>query len=190
MKITVREAAAADARLIAQAVAMAMGEEIAKAYCGVENYLEVLTEIARMEDSQYSYRNALVALADDRPAGAIVGYDGGSLHRLRDRTLAVIRRFNPRLSVLEEETGAGEFYLDSVGVLPEFRGCGIGRRLLLAMKERAFAAGHACVGLLVDEANPDAERLYVALGFARVGTKRFFGHRMWHLQARSSECME
>jgi len=189
MKITVREATAADARIIAQAVVMAMGEETAEAYCG-DKCLEVLTEIARMEDSQYSYRNALVAVADDRPAGAIVGYDGGSLHRLRDRTLAVIRRFNPGLPVVEEETEAGEFYLDSVGILPEFRGCGIGRRLLLAMRERAFAAGHARVGLLVDDANPDAERLYAALGFARVGTRRFFGHKMWHLQARSSEQRE
>ena len=45
-----------------------------------------------------------------------------------------------------------------------------------------WGEGHACVGLIVDNDNPQAENLYSALGFERVGTRLFFGHQMWHLQ--------
>ncbi len=184
MYITVRPATLGDAKMIALSVAMAMGEETAKEYCG-KNYIEVLEEVAKREGTQYSYRHALVAMADDCPAGAIVGYDGALLQPLRTKTRSVIHPYHPQLSAVEDETEAGEFYLDSIGILPEFRGRGIGRSLLLAMKERAFAAGHPCVGLLVDVENPEAERLYLSLGFKQVGTKKFFGHPMKHLQAQS-----
>jgi len=184
MNITIRQAAIDDSRIIARSLVMAMGEETAKVYCG-NNYINVLDEIVRMEDSQYSYHNALLAMADDVPAGAIVGYDGGLLNRLRDKTLSVIHKYNPRLTVVDEETENGEFYLDSIGILPEFRGCGIGRKLLLAMRDKAFSSGHKCVGLLVDYENPQAEKLYASLGFKRVGTKMFFGHKMWHMQSQS-----
>ena len=66
--------------------------------------------------------------------------------------------------------------------MPEFRGMGIGRALVSAFCEKAFAEGCARVGLIVDYENPQAEILYRSLGFERVGTRLFFGHRMWHLQ--------
>lgn len=172
-----------DYPIIARAVCMAMGEETAKVYCG-SSCMKVLEELARMEGTQYSYRNALVATADGVPAGAIVGYDGSQLYRLRESTLAVVHRYNQQFAAIEDETEEGEFYIDSIGILPEFRGCGVGRKLLTAMREQAFSAGHGCVGLLVDCENPQAERLYVSIGFVQVGTKRFFGHTMRHLQWR------
>lgn len=181
MNIQIRKATKEDATLIAQVVAMAIGDESATDYCG-KDYLNVLEEIVRMEDTQYSYRNAIIAECDGSPAGALVGYDGGMLQPLRKQTLAVIHRYNPGLVMAEDETQAGEFYMDSLGVLPEFRGLGIGKALLLAMREKAFAEGHERVGLLVDFENPKAERLYLSIGFERVDTKVFLGHRMWHLQ--------
>ncbi len=183
MNIVIRPAAVQDSGVIVRSLILAMGEKTAKVYCGPD-YREVLDEIVRMECSQYSYRNALVAVADGIPAGAVVGYDGGLLQPLRDPTLAVIRRYNPGLSVVDDETEAGEFYIDSIGVSPGFRGRGIGSQLLCAMRDRAFASGHPCVGLLVDCENPEAERLYLSLGFEPVGTKMFFGHPMRHLQSK------
>lgn len=57
-----------------------------------------------------------------------------------------------------------------------------GARLLAAMRDRALAEGHERVGLLVDFGNPDAERLYLSLGFTRMEERKFLGHDMWHLQ--------
>ena len=143
---------------------MALGKETMKLYCG-ENYQDVLEELVRMENTQYSYRNALVADVNGTPAGAIVGYDGARLHELRRPTLRRIEeRTGQTFEGVEDETQPGEYYLDSLGVLPEYRRLG-----------RA--------GLLVDVENPGAEHLYHTLGFERVETRSLFGHRQWHLQA-------
>ena len=81
----------------------------------------------------------------------------------------------------------GEFYLDSIGVLPQFRGLGIGAMLLCEMTRMAHENGHEHVALIVDEDNPSAEKLYTRLGFRRVGTRIFFGHRMWHLRTKKPQ---
>lgn len=180
--ITIRPATEADAALIAQVVAMAIGdEEGVRHYCG-EQYLDVLADIASQSDTQYSWQQTLVAEVDGEAVGAVVGYDGGELSRLRDGTYGVIRKTIAEAQPIIDETEAGEYYLDSVGVLPHFQGRGIGRALVNALCTKAFAEGHQRVGLIVDRENPRAESLYASLGFRRVGTKLFFGHKMWHLQ--------
>lgn len=182
-QIVIRQASEDDAQLIASAVVMAIGgEESARKYCG-DDYMTVLEELARMETSQYSWHNALVAEVDGALAGTVIGYDGARLQELRSHTFDVIRmHIGTSLPFIEDETGPGEFYLDSIAVLPAFRGCGVGGRLLAAMRDRALAEGHERVGLLVDFGNPDAERLYLSLGFTRVEERKFLGHDMWHLQ--------
>lgn len=80
MDYVIRPATPDDAAIIAAALTMALGEETMKMYCG-ENCQSVLEELARREDTQYSYRNALVAEMDGALAGAIVGYDGARLLR-------------------------------------------------------------------------------------------------------------
>lgn len=180
-KIIIRNAFPEDAPLIAWTVATAIGEETLERYCGNAG-LSVLEILARTKISQYSFQNSLVAEINSIPVGVIVGYDGALLRKLRPITFALIHEKTGKYLQLEEETQAGEFYLDSVSVYPEFRGRGIGRKLILKMCERAFAAGHQKVGLLVDAENPRAEKLYSELGFVRITPKRFCGNAMWHLQ--------
>lgn len=181
-KITIRPASIDDASLIAQVVVMGIGsEEALQNYCG-EHYLDVLTKVACSEHAQYSYHNALVAEIDGRPVGGIVGYDGGTLYPLREGTYSVIRRYHAHVPTIIDETSAGEFYVDSVAVLPDYRGCGVGRALLDGMCTKAFSEGHRRVGLLVDCDNPAAERLYASIGFKRINPTTFLGHQMWHMQ--------
>ncbi|MBR7183936.1 MAG: GNAT family N-acetyltransferase, partial [Alistipes sp.] len=59
---------------------------------------------------------------------------------------------------------------------------GVGAALIRALCNRAATEGHSRVGLIVDNINPQAERLYTSLGFKRVGSRQFLGHQMWHLQ--------
>ena len=182
--ITVREATENDAEIIARAVAMAIGDEEAlREYCG-EDYLAVLTDIARARRTQYSWEYALVAEVNGTTAGAIVGYDGAQLHALREGTFAILREKIGRTPTIDDETEAGEYYLDSVGVLPEFRNLGVGKALIEALCEKAFKEGHTTVGLIVDQENPHAEHLYTALGFSRINSRTFFHHPMWHLQRK------
>lgn len=174
--ITIRAAAIDDAELIATAVCMAVG------YDREHPIYPVFRELAAREVAQYSYRNALIAEIDGVAAGAIVGYDGARLQELREPIFPLLEKHLGGSLQIEDECEAGEFYLDSLGVLPHFRGLGVGAQLLMAMSHRAFSEGHERVGLIVDVDNPRAERLYTSLGFRRVGTRQFLGHKMWHLQ--------
>ena len=185
-KITVREAREEDAPIVAMAVALAIGEEGAlHDYCG-ENYLAVLTKIARTENTQYSWRFAFVAEVNGEAAGAVVGYNGARLQELREGTFSVLRSEVGRTPNIDDETSAGEYYLDSVAVIPKFRGRGIGATLINAFCEKAFAEGAERVGLIVEEDN-NAKKLYLSQGFTKVGEQLFFGHRMHHLQKFSPE---
>ena len=186
MDITIRIAKIDDANIIAQAIAMAIGDTRAlESYCGPD-YIAVLEEIARLEDSQYSYNNALVAEVNGQVVGAVVAYDGAQLHPLRQKTLSVIHKYNPNFIMADDETQPGEYYLDALAVLPEYRRLGIGKMLLRALQDHVAKGNHPCIGLLVDYDNPHAERLYQSVGFRRVGTKMFIGHKMWHMQTTST----
>ena len=178
--ITIRKATPEDAILIAQVVGMAIGEKSMPHYCG-NSWMNVIAHIARQENTQYSYRNTLVAEVDGVRAGAIIGYDGAQLHALRQPTFDIILQYVDKINITEDETEAGEYYLDSIGVLPEYRKIGIATKLIEAMRDKIFAEGHTKFGLIVDFDNPTAERLYTQIGFRRVGQRTFLGHKMWHL---------
>ena len=82
---------------------------------------------------------------------------------------------------MDDETQAGELYLDSLAVLPEYRYRGIAKLLIRATKERANSMGLPCVGLLVDKANTSGEALYSSVGFRYVNDNQWGGHPMKHL---------
>jgi ribosomal protein S18 acetylase RimI-like enzyme len=56
-----------------------------------------------------------------------------------------------------------------MGLLPEYRGNGIGRRILETAIKAAFSTGIERIELLVYETNPQAIRLYRSLGFVEEG---------------------
>lgn len=174
--IVVRPARREDAEAVAEAVCMAVG------YDTTNPLYPVFLELARREVAQYSYLNALIAEVDGEVAGAIVGYDGARLEELRAPIYPLLEEHLGSAPHIEDETEAGEYYLDSLGVRSAFRGMGVGSMLINAACDKAYSEGHERVGLIVDYDNPNAERLYTSLGFERVGTKLFLGHNMWHMQ--------
>ena len=173
--ITIREATPSDSELIATVVCMAVG------YDTTHPIYPVFEELARRDVSQYSWRNTLIAEVDGVTAGALVGYDGALLTTLREPIYPLLERHLGSTLNIEDETEVGEFYLDSVGVLPEYRGRGVASRLFEAQCERASALGHKVAGLIVDVDKPKAEALYARLGFVYLDDKDFFSHRMKHM---------
>lgn len=174
--VFIRRATVDDASFIGLMVCMALN------YDEKHPLYEIFVKLAARDDAQYSYCNTLIAEADGARVGAVVGYDGSRLYELRAPLLALIKEKMGEVFDIEDETSAGEFYCDSLAVLPSHRGRGIGRSLLLSMREKAFADGFNRMGLLVDVDNPGAEALYSSLGFERVNPTTFLGHKMWHLQ--------
>ena len=140
---------------------------------------ESMTAIAAAEETIYSYENTIVAEVDGKVVGAMCAYDGADYQRLKQPIVDVLGADSGFAQL--KETGAGEFYLDSVGVLPEYRGRGIASSLFEAQCERAASLGHKKAGLIVDEDKPQAEALYARLGFTYLDDKDFFGHTMKHM---------
>jgi len=176
-----------DAPFIGASVVDAIGEEIAANLAGenhtVGDVIDMFASLAGRDDTQYSYRNALVALDDEgEPVGVCVGYDGALLHELRRPFFEVVtERLGQHLEGVEDECEPNEFYLDTLAVLPAHRGKGIASQLLKAMIERAREAGKPA-GLLVDKINPRARRLYERVGFVQVGERPFVHVLMDHMQ--------
>ena len=182
----IRKATKAQSEEIAKLIMMAMTDDCCLYFCGegygLENFLKMMTMLVEHGDSQYSYRNTLVAMDGDKVVGISVSYDGGLLHDLRRAFIeAAKEHIGKDHSGMDDETEAGELYLDSLAVLPEYRRQGIARKLLLATKERANRLGLPCVGLLVDKDNPVGEALYTSVGFRYVNDSRWGGHPMKHL---------
>lgn len=69
---------------------------------------------------------------------------------------------------------ADECYVANVAVHPDFRGRGIGGRLLRALEESAKERGGAFLSLEVRESNLPALALYRSHGFVRAGLRKNF----------------
>ncbi len=180
----IRQAIKTDAKAIAQLTVAAM-PELAMQFCAssnIEEAYQLFERFIRLEGNQYSYRNALVYMADDEVAGAVSGYDGAQIQHLREPFFSYLQEnYHPNGFAMEYESEAGEYYLDTVSVSPMHQGKGIGKGLIRAVLQHAKALGHDKAGLLVDEENPNAKRLYENLGFEPAGHKLLLGKMHHHL---------
>ncbi len=175
-----KEQAAEIASLIMEAMDYDCCQNFAGEAHTLQDFHRMMTSLVAMDDSQYSYRNTLVALVDGQLAGCLVGYDGKDLRRLRKRFIEKAAEYLGRdFSGMDDETQAGEFYLDSLCVKQDFRKRGIATKLI---REAIRRHGSQPVGLLVDHTHPWAERLYRAIGFEFVNETEWGGHAMNHLQ--------
>jgi DNA-3-methyladenine glycosylase I len=184
--IEIKKANSEQSAEIAHLIMMAMTNECCLYFCGkghnLTDFHKMMTTLVERTDSQYSYKNALVAMDNDKLVGVAVSYDGALLHELRQAFIKAAReQIGKDHSQIDDETQAGELYLDSLAVIPEYRRQGIAQQLLKATKEKANKMGLPCVGLLVDKANPAGESLYISIGFKYVNDSQWGGHPMKHL---------
>lgn len=174
--MNIRRAHPTDARLIGESIVMAIGEEIALSLAGenhtIEDVINLFASLATRTDTQYSYLNTLVVMGDfGKPAGVAVAYDGARLHDMRRHFFAAAAdRLGVHMENVEDECTPDEFYLDTLAVLPDYRGKGYAQALIQATAERARECGKP-LGLLVEKENHPARRLYEKAGF------RFFEER-------------
>ena len=179
--ITIRKAKKEEASQIAEFFMLAWPVEDILQDNGItyEHLHESMTEIAASEHTIYSHENTFVAEVDGKIVGAMCAYDGADYQRLKQPVVDLLGNDSGFAQL--KETEEGEFYLDSVGILQEYRNRGIGSKLFATQIERARSLGHTMVGLIVDVDKPKAEALYTRLGFKHLDNKDFFGHPMKHM---------
>ena len=183
----IKKAKPEDAKAIAAYLLLAM-EDIVYQFIGeksLEKATQFLLNLIGKKENQYSYENCWVMELENEVVAVAVVYDGGKLQELRAPVAQEIksmfnRHFNP-----ENETSAGEYYIDSIGVNPQQQGKGLGSKLLRFLIDEYVYKRRETLGLLVDKENPDAKKLYLKLGFEIVGEKTLAGKSMEHLQFRA-----
>src|SRR5688572_4709323 len=112
----IRKAKLEEYKIIAPLILLAMGD-IVFHFIGEnssEKATSLLESLISQSGNQYSFENCWVAEAEGEIVAAALVYDGGKLQQLREPVAEAIklmfnRPFNP-----EDETQAGEYYIDCV----------------------------------------------------------------------------
>lgn len=181
-----------DARLIAGNILAGMGYDVFSGQTGKlevgdkwlepAEAVELFREICLREDTLYSWKRTRVACVGGEPVGTLTAYPSDDYLTLRKQTWG---QLGAESSEAEPECCPGEFYLDSLAILPEFRrkvfewdgtSDRIGHLLLLDGIEIARRKGLHRVSLIVDESKPRLRSYYSAIGFRSDGKVLFFGH--------------
>ena len=180
----IRKATCEDYKFIAEHLFYAM-EDIVYKFIGKEDKesaIQFLEYFAKHTNNQYSYENCFILEYNGIKAGVANLYAGAELAELRKPVLKYIKDEFDRDFIPEDETQSGEIYLDTFGVSPKFRGKGLGTKILTYLIEEFCQRHNQKLGLLVDNDNPKAEKLYLKLGFKKVADKTLMGKPMKHLQ--------
>ena len=182
--------------------------ELTDSFMPLSSAVDVFRDICAREDTLYSYARTRIACVDGRSAGALISYPGEDNAALRTFTWSLLdgdsssaaAASNPETSSQEsgdcdssadlfadvdEECEAGEYYLDSLAVHPDFRGRlfeyegvqeKLGHILLLDGIRCGQALGYTRTSLIVDVDRPRLHHYYSQLGFRPVRDILFFGH--------------
>lgn len=182
--LIIRKATITDSNAIAALLYIAMDDIIARLINDENsaNGIAFLQHFVQQKDNQYSWQNCWVLTIDDTIQAAINIYDGAALEILRLPILNYIHTIHSQKINPENETQAGEWYIDSLGVNKTIQGKGLGSILLEFVIDEFVNKKQQTLGLLVDVENPKAKVLYERLGFKVVGDKTLMGHQLQHMQ--------
>ncbi|MDQ0640094.1 ribosomal protein S18 acetylase RimI-like enzyme [Pedobacter sp. W3I1] len=143
---------------------------------------EIFKGFFQPQGNQYSYENTLVYEEDGKVLGSLNAYDGGKLLELRKPFLTYLAEHHQADDIHKDvETESGEFYLDTISVNPLSQGKGIGKQLIKAGIDWAKQLGYHNVGLLVEQNNDRALKLYQNMGFVIQNEKQFMGGLYHHM---------
>ena len=170
----------------------------------VQDAVKIVGEVCARPDTLYSYTRTRVACVDGKAVGSLTAYSGDDYLPLRDLTWGLLNSFfasnyddasgegtandegaESVMPSAEPECRPGEFYLDSMAILPEYRRMTfeyagstdrIGHLLMLDGIEEGRRKGFTRISLIVDKIKPRLKSYYSALGFRPDGEILFFGH--------------
>lgn len=191
-KITLRAATVHDVPFLAMVIAEALDDDIMEQYEQAGNRIpdaqrermDIIEKVIAATDTLYTWHHGTIAQdAAGTPLGALVAYSGDDYMQRREVTFrmfasVVEQSFDP--STMDAETVPGEFYLDSLAVLPSHRGRGVARILLESGIKKAKSMARPAI-LACSPENVGAKRLYESLGFRGTHIYSLFGHPYWRM---------
>lgn len=179
----IRPAKPEDVTQVVPLLLQAMGELAAKLTHTQDQKTinRIFEHFFQKENNQYSYENTLVFEEAEKVIGSLTAYDGAKLIELRKPFLAYLNKTSAEHNNQDAETQSGEFYLDSISVNASAQGKGIGKQLIQAGIAMGWQLGHQNIGLLVEQNNVGALKLYLQMGFKIQNEKEFMSGLYHHM---------
>lgn len=162
--LILRPAGLDDAAALVRIVEMASEGLVTHVWAGMaepgESPRDVGLRRARRGEGSFSHLNATVASLAGQVQGGLIGYPIGAPQEIGPDMPAM---FVPLQEL--ENRAPGSWYVNVLAVMPEWRGHGIGSRLLLEADRQARDSGCTTMSIIVSDGNPGARRLYERDGF-------------------------
>ena len=128
------------------------------------------------EDLLYSYARTRIAEVDGTVAGSLLSYPGDIYREMREKTFRELwPDFFRDHGDSDQEADPGEYYLDTLAVLPQYRRHGIGRALLEDGIRKGRSLGYGRITLVADHDMPHLIKLYEEIGFRKEEIRHAFG---------------
>ena len=133
-----------------------------------QSVLEFGRERAQRDSGGFSWKNAVVAEVNGEIAASLVGYrlddpyDLGTLAEMPETVQPLVKL---------EAKAPGSWYVNVLATFPEFRGRGIGAKLLEIAESKGSEAGAPAMSVIVGSWNETAMRLYRRAGYATVASE-------------------
>ncbi len=137
---------------------------------------KILSDIFPLPGHRLSYEFTTIVKHNNQIVAAMVHFPGSDIGKLDRRlylsmlkqyklpdTLKLIRRALPLIFI--KETNRDEYFLSNLVVRRQFRGQGIGGKMLSYAEERAKNAGFSKISLIVNLENKKARRFYDRHGY-------------------------
>jgi ribosomal protein S18 acetylase RimI-like enzyme len=180
MEITFRKATAADSDLIADLVFGETGSEgqrVAAAVYGLDDIERLRSLFREMWRAAENWRGSELLIVDGKAAGVLT--TGSSSMRINPRIIFLaIRTFGlrtlwiySRLKIFDRvspKKPEGSFIISEIHVDEEYRGQGLGAKMMARAEEQARAGGYKLMSLHTRTTNP-ARRLYERCGYEATG---------------------
>ena len=169
--VTIRPARREDSAAIAELFLISSDGLAAYIWSGLEepglSLIEIGAKRYDREGVPFSYQNCLVADA----AGVVAGMAHCFEMPQSDGVEA-----DPVLRPYAELEDPGSLYISGIALYPQFRGAGLGTRLLEAAHDRARHLGLPRASLICFEQNAGAMRLYRRHGYEEVDRRALVPH--------------
>jgi ribosomal protein S18 acetylase RimI-like enzyme len=122
---------------------------------------------AAREQGGFSYRNATMIDYSGECAGCLMGYE------IPDQPEPIGDDMPAMFVPLQEleNLAPSTWYVNVLAVRPQFRGLGLGARLLAFADETGRTLGKRGMSIIVSDANRGARRLYERCGYREVATR-------------------
>jgi ribosomal protein S18 acetylase RimI-like enzyme len=176
MNVGIRQARKSDCRTIAELYRMASDGVSDYIWTNLaetgEDLLDVGQRRYEREDTVFSYRNASIVECESGIAGMLVAFS-----IIVDESYVEDDPILAPYGLLEEPDS---FYICAMAVFPEYRGRGIGHRLLDLAEEKARNQELNKLSLIVFEQNEGARRLYESYGYVETAREAVVPHPLIH----------